>query len=423
MNHRPMRFPAATLAAALAAVLALLAAPCPAQSPDDVLDTLHRAAAEADGETYFSLFSGDATFLGTDRRERWTFDEFETRYKPFMARGLGWTYRVRDRDLRVEGDVAWFDETLWNTDYGHCRGSGVLTKTDRGWKIRQYNLTFPVPNEASAEIVERSLVDDSTRLRVLTFNIRTDTPRDGTNAWPERADAALSLVRKTAPDVLGVQEATWPQLEALEDALPGYAWVGVDRRTGKVRGGGDEYAPIFYLDDRFDLADAGTFWLSPTPEATGSTGYGNSIPRIVTWAELLDPRRDETLLVVNTHFDHKSGESRQQSSEQIRAWVESRLAAGDVDDAVVLGDFNTDAGSDETAALRALGRPYAPKRGTFHGFTGSRSARGPAIDWLVAVGDGLVARNIRAMSREAEFEPGRYVSDHDPVLGDFDWAR
>ena len=37
----------------------------------------HRAAAEADGEVYFSLMADDAIYLGTDASERWTLAEFK----------------------------------------------------------------------------------------------------------------------------------------------------------------------------------------------------------------------------------------------------------------------------------------------------------------------------------------------------------
>ena len=33
--------------------------------------------------------------------------------------------------------------------------TGVLVKRDGGWKITQYNLTIPIPNEIALEVVER----------------------------------------------------------------------------------------------------------------------------------------------------------------------------------------------------------------------------------------------------------------------------
>ena len=55
----------------------------------------------------------------------------------------------------MEGETAWFDEMLWNEKYGTCRGTGVLVLTEQGWRIAQYHLTFPIPNELSAEFTSR----------------------------------------------------------------------------------------------------------------------------------------------------------------------------------------------------------------------------------------------------------------------------
>ena len=39
---------------------------------NNILDTYHAAAAEADWENYFQLMSDDGIFLGSDAGERWT---------------------------------------------------------------------------------------------------------------------------------------------------------------------------------------------------------------------------------------------------------------------------------------------------------------------------------------------------------------
>ena len=117
-----------------------------------VLDGLHAAASKADGESYFSLFSQDAVFIGTDAGERWTIDEFRAYGEARFATGTGWTYVVRERhiDLAPGGDVAWFDEILWNQSYGTTRGTGVLVRVAGAWKIAQYHLTIPIPNDLAA---------------------------------------------------------------------------------------------------------------------------------------------------------------------------------------------------------------------------------------------------------------------------------
>ena len=50
-------------------------------------------------------------------------------------------------DLAADGRTAWFDEQLENEWYGACRGTGVLQRRDGEWRIEQYNLSIPLPNE------------------------------------------------------------------------------------------------------------------------------------------------------------------------------------------------------------------------------------------------------------------------------------
>jgi ketosteroid isomerase-like protein len=127
----------------------------PATAVAAVLDTFHEAASRADGDLYFDLFADDAVFLGTDASERWTVDEFRAFAEPYFSTGRGWTYTKKDRHVFIaaDGATAWFDELLWNDTYGTCRGTGVLLLVGSGWRIAQYNLTIPIPNELATEIV------------------------------------------------------------------------------------------------------------------------------------------------------------------------------------------------------------------------------------------------------------------------------
>ncbi len=117
-----------------------------------VLTSFHQAASDADGELYFSLFAEDAIFMGTDATERWTVDEFKAFAEPYFSQGRGWTYEKTERYVFVatDGTTAWFDEMLWNEKYGTCRGTGVLLLVDGEWRIAQYNLSIPMPNDLTA---------------------------------------------------------------------------------------------------------------------------------------------------------------------------------------------------------------------------------------------------------------------------------
>ena len=123
---------------------------------ESVLDDFHGAASMADGERYFDLLAPDAVFYGTDPNERWTTAEFRGYAEPYFSEGRGWTYVPTERTVYLDddGDVAWFDERLLNAKYGAVRGTGVLVLRDGAWRIVQYNLSFPVPNDVVGELRE-----------------------------------------------------------------------------------------------------------------------------------------------------------------------------------------------------------------------------------------------------------------------------
>ena len=121
-----------------------------------VLDDLHAAAAAGDFDRYFGHFADDGVFLGTDATERWTLAEFKEYARPYFGPDGGWTYRPRGRQVSFtpDGRTAWFDELLDNAGLGETRGSGVLVRDVGGWKVAQYNLSIPIPNELAEQVVE-----------------------------------------------------------------------------------------------------------------------------------------------------------------------------------------------------------------------------------------------------------------------------
>jgi hypothetical protein len=120
-----------------------------------VLDDFHAAAAAADFDRYFGHFARGGVFLGTDATERWTVEEFMVYARPYFRPGGGWTYRPRGRTISFTPDArtAFFDELLDNAGLGETRGSGVLVWEDGRWKVAQYNLSIPIPNELADTVV------------------------------------------------------------------------------------------------------------------------------------------------------------------------------------------------------------------------------------------------------------------------------
>lgn len=120
-----------------------------------VLDAFHAAAAAADEARYFSTLAPNAAFLGTAPGERWAGGDFRDFVHSYFSRGKGWTYTSSNRSVEIaaDGQTAWFDETVVNEFYGGCRGTGVLQLYAGEWKIEQYNLTIPIPDELAAGVV------------------------------------------------------------------------------------------------------------------------------------------------------------------------------------------------------------------------------------------------------------------------------
>jgi ketosteroid isomerase-like protein len=128
----------------------------PVPDIEAVIDGFHHAAAVADERAYFQALTDDAVFIGTDASERWTRDAFRAWAAPHFERDSAWIYHPAERHVQVaaDGKTAWFDEKLKHKKYGETRGSGVLVRTKKSWKIAQYVLSFPIPNDVAADVVQ-----------------------------------------------------------------------------------------------------------------------------------------------------------------------------------------------------------------------------------------------------------------------------
>jgi SnoaL-like domain len=124
-------------------------------SINSIIDNWHKAAATANFEDYFGAMSDESIFIGTDATENWNKKAFQEFAKPYFDRGKAWDFTALERHVYFskDGKTAWFDELL-NTQMKICRGSGVLVKEKKTWKIKHYVLSMTIPNDNTDAVIK-----------------------------------------------------------------------------------------------------------------------------------------------------------------------------------------------------------------------------------------------------------------------------
>lgn len=248
-------------------------------------------------------------------------------------------------------------------------------------------------------------------LKVMTYNIRYDTPADSVNQWGKRTAKVYALIKKHDPDILGVQEALHNQVTDLVANLEGYAYIGVGRDDGKTKG---EYSAILYKKSKFTITKEGTFWLSPTPTVAGSKGWDAAITRVASWAIMKDNKSGQSFLMLNTHFDHMGKEARRESALIIKK--RGAELAGQLP-AIVTGDLNCMREDPTYAAITGkegllLSDPApAPAPGTFCSFKVNSITCRP-IDYILHTSQWKASDYKVITDNDGKY----YPSDHLPVI-------
>ena len=269
------------------------------------------------------------------------------------------------------------------------------------------------------------MIENDLILRVMSFNIRTETARDYRHAWDLRKHLVVERVRAFDPDLLGLQECQeGNQEQFVRQQLPDYEFLGV--RRGEDSRTGREMAPLLYRREAFELLDSGTFWLSKTPQNQGSKLLGAVFPRTATWAMLRPTEKPEqTLFFFNTHFDYIPL-ILPQAAEILRQHI---AAIAGENPTVLTGDFNTPTGG---AAHRKLTTPLGDAdndskftlvdvslnsrttsgdpAGTIHKF--GLLNRPLIIDWILASDQFTAVDSLI----DDYHDNGLYPSDHFPVM-------
>jgi endonuclease/exonuclease/phosphatase family metal-dependent hydrolase len=256
--------------------------------------------------------------------------------------------------------------------------------------------------------------------KVMSFNIRLNTPQDEENAWPNRTELVKSMIRFHGADIFGVQEALESQMVDLRAMFPDFQDFGVPRSDNPASG---EYSAIFYRKHRFTRVAGETFWLSESPEMS-SRGWDAALNRIVTWVRLRDRKSGKEFFHFNTHFDHKGREARENSARLILDKIQELNP--DNLPVILTGDFNLtakddpyyiltrdDEGNSFQDAIYESIQPHHGPESTWSGFSFPGEAE-RRIDYI------FVKNNVTVLSHAilSDSWSGRYPSDHLPVIAE-----
>lgn len=248
-------------------------------------------------------------------------------------------------------------------------------------------------------------------LKVMTFNLRVNSPGDGVNQFFFRTPRILKAIRDEAPDLIGFQEDDDEMRAFLRKNLPEYTILG----CGCHRDFHSVGNSIVYKTERFQLIDFESGWLSNTPNVPGSTygGDQSKYPRSYHRARLHDTEAERVYQFVNMHADHVGANAKLSATKQI---MEMLKAYAD-EPIFVCGDLNSHPGTPSVCAFLEdrelpLLDATADLPGTFHGY----GTRVPTYkcDYIFSSLPCFESHLVEDIP-----EHGVYISDHNPVVATF----
>ena len=191
-------------------------------------------------------------------------------------------------------------------------------------------------------------------VKVISFNIVVSN-HETENGWNIRKSAIANFLMEERPDVSGLQEATYMEIEYLLSQMPDYAYYGVSRDTGRA-GDRGEYSAILYNRNSVEPLDQGHFWLSATPDRP-SRSWNDEVQtkiephpgamkhnRICSWMKFRHKSSKKEFFHFNTHLEfgyHADQNLGQTAREKGIALIVEKMKALAGDTPVILsGDMN-----------------------------------------------------------------------------------
>lgn len=245
--------------------------------------------------------------------------------------------------------------------------------------------------------------DNCNDLKVMTFNLRRDCISDKENNWENRRDRVIKMLVDYKPDVICFQEVMPHMAKWLYNVLKEYySGYGIEIFTGGnilkscfIYGEG---LLVMWRKDLFSMVNKEVIKLFD--------GRKINLRRLLS-IELMNKNSGEKIMILNTHFCHKSEDMRNKSWRKLYEYVNDLNC-----DFFACGDYNVDLSS-LNSDIKLMSDKYSHNdRQTISdssvNFFGKRK-NSKIIDYIFS------NKNLK-YSEIITKDYGGYLSDHNPII-------
>ncbi|MBQ7269598.1 MAG: endonuclease/exonuclease/phosphatase family protein [Bacteroidales bacterium] len=235
-------------------------------------------------------------------------------------------------------------------------------KAEREYSTSTHSSPFTISRSAQTTMqttLPAPQLEVRPELKVWSFNIACQKNDDNSSwgsshYWSKRKDAVYAFFNTQEPDIIGTQECEYRQRVNILNNTSGYAAYGLGTEYGKESDGGsgsawdkitgnykdyntDSSNAIFYKEDKFDVLDRGTFWLSSNPSSVGSDDGHNC-----AWIKFQWKENGYVFYFFNTHFTAHYTSSAYAARKAECTVLYDQISAINTEQLpmVIVGDFN-----------------------------------------------------------------------------------
>lgn len=199
-------------------------------------------------------------------------------------------------------------------------------------------------NEQKLDYCEKVYFSDTEPIKVMSYNILAKETQE--TRIIDRAPLFFRTIDSYQPDIIGLQEVNHIWVAHLNSQMPSHysLQAGVSSRGNEYNSLStntvwDTTRPIYFRNDKFDLIEGGTAFLTPDGKVTTKVWDSIRQPCTMTWVSLKNKETKEVINVINTH-NTLSGDVARTEQVKLLHGKGSELKAKHGGGIVILGDHN-----------------------------------------------------------------------------------